>query len=124
MLIVDKMSRRPPPKIVVEEHEGYRTIIQSGIIGGHRPGFIEYVVYTDEVVTNESLSTVPPDPTKVTIKRTLQCRLFMTAIEAKNLLSWLTNHVHQYENTYGKIVRPADLGKNTAGKDPPHGMIT
>ena len=118
------MSRRPPPKIIVEEHEGYRTIIQSGIIGGHRPGFFECVVYTDEVVTNESLSTVPPDPTKVIIKRTLQCRLFMTAIEAKNLLTWLTNNINRYEKTFGKIVTPADIGKNTKGKEPPQGMIT
>ena len=35
----DRMATRPPLKIVVEGHEGYRTIIVNGAYEGHKPDF-------------------------------------------------------------------------------------
>ncbi len=113
-------SRRPPPKIIVEKHEGYRTIIQNGIWGGRRPGFFEYVIHTDEIMVGESLSTIPPDPSKVQIKRVLQCRIVLDAVQAKILCKWLTQHIEQYEKQFGKIFEP----EAPKGKQPPPGMIT
>ena len=112
------MSRRgPPPKIVVEKHEAYRTIIQSGVLGGHRPGFFEWVIYTDEGVIDEVLSTIPPDPTKFSIKRTLQCLVMVTPVQAKSMAVWLNQHIAEYEKVFGKIIMPEDLAKK--GKKPP-----
>ena len=116
-------QKRPPPKIIVERSEGYRTIIESGVYGGHRPGFFEWVVYTDEMIADESLSTMPPDPGKITIKRVLQCTLVLTPIEAKNLANWLSTHIAEYEKQFGKIPTPQDLQKKL-GKGPPPGIIT
>jgi hypothetical protein len=115
-------QKRPPPKILVERDENYKAIIQSGIYGGHRPGFFEWVVYTDEMVADDSLSTVPPDPGKITIKRTLQFTLIATPFEAKSMASWLTHHIEEYEKTFGKIPTPEDLGKKA--KELPPGIIT
>ncbi|MCS7114817.1 MAG: DUF3467 domain-containing protein, partial [Candidatus Bathyarchaeota archaeon] len=100
------MTIRPPPKVVVEKHEGYRTIIQNGVFGGHRPGFFEWVVYTDEMVADEALSSIPDDPTKAYIKRTLQCRIICDAVQAKALHQWLSQHIAEYEKSFGKIVAP------------------
>ena len=118
------MSRRgPPPKIVVEKHEAYRTIIQSGVFGGHQPGFFEWVIYTDEGVVDEALSTIPPDPAKVQIKRTLQCVVKATPDQAKSMAQWLNQHIIDYEKLFGKILTPQDLAKK-GKKSPPTHMIT
>ena len=111
------MARKPPPKIVVEKHENYRTIFQTGVFGGPRAGLFEWVIYTDEMVVDDSLTTVPPDPAKMHIKRTLQCLVRLTPIEAKGLAEWLNRHISEYEKTFGKIVTPEDLAKK--GKKPP-----
>lgn len=120
-----KMAKRrgPPPKVVVEKHEGYRTIIQSGVLGGHRPGFFEWVIYTDEGVVDEVLSTIPPDVTKLHIKRTLQCLVRATPDQAKSMAAWLNQHIVEYEKLFGKIVTPEDLIKK-GKKSPPAHMIT
>lgn len=118
------MSRRPPPKIVVEKHENYRTIIQNGVFGGHRPGFFEWIVYSDELIGDEALSTIPPDPSKIYIKRTLQCRIMLTAIQAKEFLKWLSESINQYEKEFGKIITPKDLEEQGKKEKPPPEMIT
>jgi hypothetical protein len=115
------LTSRPPPKIVVEKNDNYRTIIQSGIFGGHRPGFFEWIIYSDEMVADEAVNTLPPDPSKVSIKRTLHCRVVLTAIEAKNMAEWLNNRIATYERMFGKILTPKDLGKAVKGaKKPPY----
>ena len=119
------MARRkgPPPKIVVEKHERYRTIIESGVFGGHQLGFFDWIIYTDEFIADEALSTIPPDPTKSYIKRTLQCSVMMTATRAKVTAEWLNKHIEDYEKAFGKIVTPQDLAKEGKKPPPPH-MIT
>jgi len=117
------MTVKPPPKIVVERHEKYRGIVQSGVIGGVRPGFLEWVVYTDETIMDDSLTTVPPDPAKSYVKRTLQCRLVLTAIGAKIFSQWLADNINKYEKTFGKIAMPKEMMKK-AKKPPPSTMIS
>jgi hypothetical protein len=115
------MTARPPPKIVLERHEGYRTIIQSGAFGGHRPGFFEWIVYTDELVADDALGTIPPDSAKTYVKRTLQCRILVNPVEAKNLHRWLSQHISEYEKAFGKIVTPKEMAEK--GKKPPPSTI-
>jgi len=117
------MARKPPPKIVVQRHEGYRTIFETGIFGGGRLGYFEYVIYTDEMVPDEALTTMPPDPAKMHINRTIQCQVRLTPFEAKGLAEWLNRNLAQYEKTFGKIPTPEDLAKK-GKKAPPAGMIT
>lgn len=96
-----------PPKVVVERHESYRTIVENGIFGGPRPGFFEWIVYTDETVADDALAAIPqPDISRVYIKRTLQCRIVTSPEEAKALAEWLNNNIKQYEKQFGKIRLP------------------
>lgn len=93
----------------------YRTIIVNVVYEGHRPGFFEATVYTDEMIADEALSTIPEDATKVYIKRLLQCRLAMDPVQAKSLARWLSRYIGEYEKTFGKIVTSkgiAEKGKN------------
>lgn len=106
-----------PPEIVIEKYDGYRTIIVNGFFGGHRPGFFEAVIYTDELLTDEALSIFPPDNTKIKIKRTLQSRLVFDPVQAKALSQWLTDHIGKYEKMFGEIPDPSKHPKQQKGKD-------
>jgi hypothetical protein len=114
------LARKPPPKIALQKHETYRTIFQTGLFGGPRPGYFEWIIYTDEMVADDALGPIPPDPTKSYIKRTLQCSIMMTPIQAKNLVDLLGQQITQYEKTFGKIALPGKKGQ----KPPPSTMIT
>ena len=47
-------------RIDVVRDDSYRTIVVNGVFGGHRPGFFEAIIYTDEMVADEALSSMPP----------------------------------------------------------------
>jgi len=118
------MTFKLPPKVVLGRHDGYRTIIESGVFGGHRLGFFEWIVYTDEMVADDALGTIPPDPGKVQIKRTLQCILVLTATEAKGLAEWLNDHITEYEMQFGKIVTPKEIQQKGKKGPPPSTIIS
>ena len=98
------MSR---PKIIeVKKHEHYRTIFVSGVYGGHRPGFFEAIIYTDELEAEEALSSLEITPSVVNIRRIIQCRLIFDPFQAKSFLEWLKRHVEEYEKKFGEIKLP------------------
>lgn len=80
------------PPIEVRRDELYRTIIVSGIFGGHRPGVFEAIVYTDEMDAEEALGSAQPLKERIKIQRTLQCRLVIDPVQAKSIAKWL-NHM-------------------------------
>ena len=89
--------------VSVERDPEFRTIVVSGLFGGHRPGFVEAVAYTDELVTDEALKSIKPDSSKLAIKRTLQCRLYIDPVTAKSINQWLNKHIAEYESEFGPI---------------------
>ena len=104
------MSRIPlsAPKIEVVVDSNYRSIIVNGLFGGHRPGYFEGIVYTDELEGKEALSTAQLAPERAFIKRTIQCRLVIDPVTAKSISKWLNEHIAQYEQVFGKIPSPED----------------
>jgi len=108
------MAKRPP-EVILERAPDYRTIIVSAIYGGHRPGYFEVIVYTDEMVADEVLASIPPATERLKIKRTLQCRLVIDPIQAKSLMRWFKEHIEAYEKQFGeiKIMPEGEEGKAT-----------
>jgi len=96
------------PKVEVQKDPNYRTIIVSGLYGGHRPGYFEAIVYTDEMAAEEALSIVSGLPEKVFIRRTLLCRLFIDPVQAKSIAKWLNQHIADYEKAFGPIPTPPE----------------
>jgi len=95
-------------KIEVVEDPQYKTIIVNGMFGGHRPGYFEAIVYTDELEAKEALGTVSLAPERAFIKRTIRCRLVMDPVTAKSTAHWLMNHIVEYERIFGKIPFPPE----------------
>ena len=96
-------------EIEVVKDVNYRTIVVNGLFGGHRPGYIEAVVYTEGTDASEALASPKPDSSKIRVRRTLQCRLVIDPIEAKRIATWLTRHISSYESAFGKIVLPEEI---------------
>ena len=80
----------------------------SGLFGGRRPGFFEAIVYTDEMAAEESLKTPAGDPKTMTIKRTIQCRLYFDPLAAKSISQWFNKQVADYEKDFGAIITPKE----------------
>jgi hypothetical protein len=95
--------RLSAPEIVVERSPDYRTIVVNGVFGGHRPGFFEAILYTDEMVTEEALRSASTDPSRIKVKRTTQCRFVMDPIQAKAFATWLQHHITEYERDIHQI---------------------
>ena len=91
------------PKLVLKTDEHYRTINVSGFYGGHNPEFVEAILYTEELDGEEALGELQTDPSKARVKRTLQCRLYLTPRMAKSLKTWLERHINKYEQDFGEI---------------------
>ena len=107
------------PMFVVQKDEHYRDIIVNGVFGGHRPGFFEALIYTEEIMADEALSSQPIDSKKVHIQRTLKCRLILDPVQAKVFAKWLNYHISAFERDFGKIVTPEELGKKISDKKTP-----
>ncbi|MCP8307647.1 MAG: hypothetical protein H3Z53_06995 [archaeon] len=112
------MAQKVPPRVEVQRDEKYQTILVSGVFGGHRPGFFEAILYRDELVADEALSTAVPSPEKVYLRRTLQCRLVMDPFQAKNFAQWLIHHINEYEKLFGKIPTPEEVKQHSKGEGP------
>ena len=98
------------PKIETKYSDDYRTIIVSGIYGGHGPTHFDCVVYHDETLTHKALETIPTDSKLNTIMRTIEARLYISPIQAKATLKWLNKHVSDYEKQFGEIPEPSKDG--------------
>ena len=96
------------PKIEVVEDQEYKTIIVNGMFGGHRPGYLEAIVYTDELVATEALGTAKLAPERAFLKRTIKCRLVFDPVTAKSVSKWFSTHINEYEKMFGAIPSPED----------------
>jgi hypothetical protein len=96
------------PKIEVTTSADYRSIVVNGLFGGHRPGYFEGILYTDELEGKDALSTAQLAAERAFVKRTIQCRLVIDPVTAKSIAKWLNEHIAMYEQTFGKIPTPED----------------
>lgn len=91
------------PKVETQKDPNYRTILTSGVFGGHRAGYFEAIIYTEELIADDALETAKISSDRAFIRRTQQCRLVMDPFQAKSFAEWLNRHIQEYEKKFGKI---------------------
>lgn len=99
----------PLPDVVVEYHPSFRTMNVDGVFGSMRGMHMEIILYTDELESQQALSSAEAQPQKTKVKRTIQSRLLIDPLEAKIILQWLTAQINQYEKAFGRIPSPEEL---------------
>lgn len=103
------MNETKYPEIEAKEHPNFRTINVNGVFGGPRGMYFEVVIFSDELKVVKALSTANITPEKSTISRTLECRLIIDPLQAKDIAQWLTKHVNEYEKHFGRIPSPEEI---------------
>jgi len=83
--------------------ESYEIIRPDGNMTAFSPTSFAMVFYTDELRPDKVLSKIPPDPSKMTVKRTIQCQLVFTPQQAKTMANTLSQQVIDYEQQFGEI---------------------
>ena len=73
------------PRFETVYADDYKIIFPDGSVGGTKLGVFNQVIYSDELRAEKTLSSTPPDPQKIYVKRTIHCQLVMTPHQAKNL---------------------------------------
>lgn len=97
------------PDVETKYHEQFRTFNVDGIFGGMRGMHLEAILYSDEMETEQALSTAQAQPQKTKVKRTIQSRLIIDPLEAKIIIQWLTAQINQYEKLFGRVPSPEEL---------------
>ena len=83
--------------------ESYEIIRPDGNMSAFSPIGFAIIFYTDELRPDKVLSTIPPDPSKMTVKRTIQCQLVFTPQKVKTLAITLSQQIKDYEKQFGEI---------------------
>ncbi|HJR84702.1 MAG TPA: hypothetical protein VJ772_04965 [Nitrososphaeraceae archaeon] len=106
-------------EIEVTEHPDYRTINVTGVISGHQMMSFQLIFYSEELDCKDALTDRNIAVSKVRGKRTLECRLLMSAFTAKILHGVLTSEINAYEKMFGNIPTKNEIkDKKPEGTNP------
>lgn len=99
------------PEIVAQYSPNYRKINVNRVLGGIRPGYLEFEIISEETDFQNLLNREPIDfaEGKQILKRISECKLIMDPIQARALLDFLAQQVEKYEKLFGKILSDTEL---------------
>jgi len=100
------------PTITTSKSPDYRSITVTGVYGGSRTGYIEAAIYTD-LITSVSLDEKPDQSPPPTINREVQCTLIIPIPVAKQIVTWLHDHIGNYEKAFGAVKTQAQAPTNS-----------
>ena len=97
------------PEIESEESPTYKRIVVAGVFGGARPGGVHATLYSERPNSLKVLATHPPDPSRVLLRRIIECELIIDPLQMKTTHSWLGKQIDEYEKLYGTIPSPEEV---------------
>lgn len=71
--------------------------------------YFEVILYSDELVAADALSSAEIATERSSVKRTLECRLIIDPFQAKTIHDWLGKHIADYEKVFGRVSSPEEL---------------
>ncbi len=99
------MKNPQQPKINNMRAEDYKIVFVDSVFGGSQLDHFHATIQSITADANESLSGKP------TLNRVDEVTLKMTPNQAKSIWTWLGNHIKEYEENFGEIKTPSELGK-------------
>ncbi|MDD4650870.1 MAG: DUF3467 domain-containing protein [Methanothrix sp.] len=101
-------------KVETTKSPDFKQVYAIGAIGGHSPYDFRIAFY------NDSPKTMVEDGRSITVmERKIDTEIILSPLAAKELSSWLAEHVKDYEKVFGEIKRPGS-GPNSPA-DPKKG---
>ena len=97
------------PEIESEEAASYKRIVVAGVFGGTRPGGVHATLYSERPNSLKVLATHPPNPSRVLLRRIIECELIIDPLQMKTVYNWLGKQIDEYEKLYGNIPSPEEV---------------
>ena len=97
------------PEIDAVESPTYKRFNVAGVFGGTRPGGVHAVLYSERMNAQKALTSQPPQPQRVVIKRTIECELVIDPLQLKSIYDWVGSKIKEYETMYGRILSPEEI---------------
>ncbi len=86
-------------RIEMHKPEDFKQVYAIGAVGGHSPYDFRIGFYNDMPVgVNKSGEKV--------VQRILETEVIMSPLAAAELMRWLSQHIQNYEATFGPIAKP------------------
>lgn len=97
------------PEIYSEYSEKFQRIHVADILGSIIPGGVDVTIYSEYSDVKQALSTHPVSPTRIKIKRVVECELIIDPMTMKNIHKWLGEKIKAYEEAFGSIPSPEEV---------------
>ena len=97
------------PEFESEYSPAYRRINVAGMFGGVMAGGLEAIVYSEERRVAKVLQSQPINPTRMSIKRTIDAELLIDPLQMVAIHKWLGEKIAEYEKLFGRIPSPEEL---------------
>ncbi len=90
----------------------FKQIYAIGAIGGHSPYDFRIAFY------NDSPKALMEGNKNVTVmERKIETEIILSPLAAKELATWLNDHIKDYEKLFGEIKRPGATGSVSSGPE-------
>jgi hypothetical protein len=86
-------------EIKLKKSENFQQICTIGAIGGHSPYDFRIGFYNDANNVPENKSNV------MSVERKIEAEVILSPVAALELNHWLSQHISEYEATFGPIVK-------------------
>ncbi|VVB71894.1 Uncharacterised protein [uncultured archaeon] len=104
IIIFFKLETKSPDmeiSVEIKRSPEFKQVYAIGAIGGHSPYDFRIAFYNDSPKTlGEGSKGV------ATMERTIETEIILSPLAAKELATWLTDHIKDYEKLFGEIKRP------------------
>lgn len=87
----------------------FRQVYAIGAIGGHSPYDFRIAFY------NDSPKVLEGDKNMTVMERKIETEIILSPLAAKELSSWLSGHLQDYEKLFGEIKRPGGAPTGSSG---------
>ncbi len=94
-------------KVETTKSPDFKQVYAIGAIGGHSPYDFRIAFY------NDSPKTLVMDGKSMTVmERKIDTEVILSPLAAKELSSWLAEHIKDYEKVFGEIKRPGSASQS------------
>jgi hypothetical protein len=98
-------------KVETIKSSDFKQVYAIGAIGGHSPYDFRIAFYNDS-----PKSMIEGGKSVTVMERKIDTEIILSPLAAKELASWLGEHIKDYEKHFGEIKRPGSQASANPGK--------
>ena len=108
----EEIKKKKNVRIELHKPDDFKQVYSIGAIGGHSPYDFRIGFYNDLPMA------VSKKGDEQVIQRRLETEIILSPLATVELVRWLSQHIQNYESTFGPIVKPQMGVKKLKKADP------